>query len=110
MWSDYILGLVDTAISDEELDQFIRSSAITVSHGVGTAAMSPKGAEYGVVDPDLRIKGVSGLRVVDASILVCPRPILCDKQIAYVVYFHSRWSQRVIPRPLLAWLLREGLI
>jgi choline dehydrogenase-like flavoprotein len=74
VWSDYILSLVDTATTDEELNQFIRSSAITVSHGVGTAAMSPKGAEYGVVDPDLRVKRVSGLRVVDASVLVsCAR-------------------------------------
>ncbi|KAJ7692136.1 aryl-alcohol oxidase precursor [Mycena rosella] len=32
-------------------------------------AMSPKGAQFGVVDPDLILKGISGLRVVDASIL-----------------------------------------
>ena len=70
VWSDYIIRLVDTATTDEELNKFIRSSAITVSHGVGTAAMSPKGTEYGVVDPDLRVKKVSGLRIVDASVLV----------------------------------------
>ena len=69
-FSDYVLSLVDTATSDVELDQFIRSSAVTVSHGVGTAAMSPKEAQYGVVDPDLRVKKVSGLRVMDASVLV----------------------------------------
>lgn len=70
MWSDYILSLVDTATTNQELDQFIRSTAITVSHGVGTSAMSPKGADYGVTDPDLRVKKVSDLRVVDASVLV----------------------------------------
>jgi choline dehydrogenase-like flavoprotein len=70
VFSDYVISLVDTATSDAELDQFIRSTAITVSHGVGTAAMSPKGAEYGVVDPDLCVKMISGLRIVDASVLV----------------------------------------
>ncbi|KAJ7239420.1 aryl-alcohol oxidase [Mycena haematopus] len=32
--------------------------------------MSPKGASFGVVDPDLLVKGASGLRIADASILV----------------------------------------
>lgn len=32
--------------------------------------MSPKGADYGVVDPDLKVKGIKGLRIVDASIMV----------------------------------------
>jgi choline dehydrogenase-like flavoprotein len=70
VWSDYIISLVDTATTDAELNLFIQNNAITVSHGVGTAAMSPKGADYGVVDPDLRVKKVTGLRVVDASVLV----------------------------------------
>lgn len=38
-------------------------------HALGTAAMSPKNANYGVVDPDLRVKGAAGLRIVDASVL-----------------------------------------
>ncbi|RDB14775.1 Pyranose dehydrogenase 3 [Hypsizygus marmoreus] len=69
VWSSYILGLEDKAVTDAELDTFIRGAAITVSHEVGTAAMSPRGADWGVVDPDLRVKKVKGLRVVDASVL-----------------------------------------
>ncbi|RDB16510.1 Pyranose dehydrogenase [Hypsizygus marmoreus] len=53
----------------EELNEFIRENASSFFHPVGTAGMSPRGARYGVVDPDLRVKGVDGLRIVDASVL-----------------------------------------
>jgi choline dehydrogenase-like flavoprotein len=65
-------GLNNTTMAgtDEELDEYVRANSATIFHPVGTAAMSPKGAEWGVVDPDLKVKGVKGLRVVDASVLV----------------------------------------
>lgn len=56
--------------SDEELNTFIRASTTNLHHPVGTAAMSARNADFGVVDPDLRVKGVSGLRVIDASVFV----------------------------------------
>lgn len=56
--------------SDEDLDAFIRSSARGYLHGVGSMSMSPRGATWGAVDPDFRVKGVNGLRVVDASVIV----------------------------------------
>lgn len=56
--------------TDEELAQFIRDTSAVTSHGVGTAAMSSKRSTWGVVDPDLRVKGISGLRIVDASVIV----------------------------------------
>ncbi|EKM83178.1 hypothetical protein AGABI1DRAFT_118529 [Agaricus bisporus var. burnettii JB137-S8] len=55
--------------SDEGLDAFIRSSARGYLHGVGSMSMSPRGATWGAVDPDFRVKGVNGLRVVDASVI-----------------------------------------
>lgn len=58
------------ATTDDELDAYIRSIASPFLHGVGSAAMSAPDASWGVVNPDFRVKGTSGLRVVDASVFV----------------------------------------
>ncbi|KAJ3746817.1 glucose-methanol-choline oxidoreductase, partial [Lentinula detonsa] len=50
-------------------EAYIRESSSSTAHPVGTAAMSAKDADYGVVDPDPILKGVDGLSlVVDASV------------------------------------------
>jgi choline dehydrogenase len=49
--------------SDEELMAFVRRAAQTVYHPTSTCAIGS------VVDPDLRVYGVEGLRVVDASVM-----------------------------------------
>ncbi|KAJ6475749.1 pyranose dehydrogenase [Mycena vitilis] len=71
-WKDYIIApIVDLEnLSDDALDQFIRNTAQSSDHLVGTAAMSAKDARYGVVNPDLLVKGAAGLRIIDASVLV----------------------------------------
>jgi choline dehydrogenase len=54
-------------LSDAELVDFIRAKAETVYHPVGTCRM---GSDDGsVVDPQLRVRGVEGLRVIDASVM-----------------------------------------
>ncbi len=53
--------------SKEEVLDFIRNYATTIFHPVGTCRMGPD--EDSVVDIRLRVRGVSGLRVVDASIM-----------------------------------------
>jgi choline dehydrogenase len=53
--------------SDAEIDEFIRRSAETIYHPVGTAKMGTDADS--VVDPQLRVHGVEGLRVVDASVM-----------------------------------------
>jgi len=71
-WNGYTTGrfTAANATTDDEIDAFIRSTALSAFHAVGTASMSPKGAPWGVVDPDLRVKGVVGLRIVDNSVVV----------------------------------------
>ncbi len=54
--------------SDEEWSAFARQTTVTDWHPVGTCAMLPEKAG-GVVDARLRVYGVKGLRVVDASII-----------------------------------------
>ncbi len=53
------------AQSDEALLDFIRATATTVYHPCGTCRMGTDAAA--VLDPQLRLRGVAGLRVVDAS-------------------------------------------
>jgi choline dehydrogenase-like flavoprotein len=54
--------------SDEDLSAYGRSVAHTVYHPAGTAAMGPDDDPSAVVDLALRVRGVSGLRVADASV------------------------------------------
>ncbi|KZV99173.1 alcohol oxidase [Exidia glandulosa HHB12029] len=68
-WEGYFIRPLQNLTTDEEFDQFIREHAVSFFHPVATAAMSPANASWGVVDPSLLVKGVSGLRVVDASVV-----------------------------------------
>ena len=53
--------------SDAALEAFIRAAAETEYHPVGTCRMGSDAAA--VVDPQLRVRGLDGLRVVDASVM-----------------------------------------
>jgi choline dehydrogenase len=55
--------------SDEELARLAGDIATTIFHPVGTAKMGAVSDPLAVVDPHLRVRGVDGLRVVDASIM-----------------------------------------
>ena len=55
------------ATTDADIDSFIRRTAITIYHPVGTAKMGND--RLAVVDSQLRVRGIKSLRVVDASIM-----------------------------------------
>jgi choline dehydrogenase len=53
--------------SDEDLLAYARAAGTTIYHPVGTCKMGHD--PRAVVDPQLRVHGVEGLRVVDASVM-----------------------------------------
>ena len=55
------------AQTDAQIEQFIRAHADTIYHPVGSCRMGP--GPLDVVDAQLRVHGVQGLRVVDAAIM-----------------------------------------
>ncbi|MGM9425858.1 GMC family oxidoreductase [Hydrogenophaga sp. MI9] len=57
------------AQSDAQIEQFVRHHTDTIYHPVGTCRMGPDAASGAVVDARLRVHGVGGLRVVDASVM-----------------------------------------
>jgi choline dehydrogenase len=59
----------DTVASDSALTDFIRNNCGTVFHPVGTVKMGPPNDSMAVVDQYCRVRGVNGLRVVDASVM-----------------------------------------
>ena len=63
-----IEGFRGTAVFHRaEIEAYIRRTAGVTQHPVGTARMGSD--ERAVVDPQLRVRGVEGLRVADASVL-----------------------------------------
>lgn len=66
LWSREVIP-GDDLKTDDELIGAIRANATTVYHLVGTCRMGSDARA--VVDPKLRVQGVDGLRVVDASIM-----------------------------------------
>ena len=57
----------DTLTTDAELLDYARNNGATIYHPVGTCQMGH--GTRAVVDPQLRVHGIEGLRVVDASIM-----------------------------------------
>lgn len=57
------------ALPEAELDALMLDQAADAQHAAGSCRMTAYEEPRGVVDPDLRVKGVAGLRVADASIM-----------------------------------------
>ena len=78
--------------SDEELENLAREIATTIFHPVGTVKMGNLADPNVVVDSHLRVRGVAGLRVVDASVMPtitsgntsCPTMMIAEKASAWI--------------------------
>lgn len=55
--------------SDDDLTRLAGDIASTIFHPVGTVKMGRTEDDTAVLDPHLRVKGIAGLRVVDASVM-----------------------------------------
>ncbi len=62
--------------TEQELFDYACANAKTDHHPVGTCRMGPADRATSVVTPDLRVIGLDGLRVVDASVM--PRVPSCN--------------------------------
>lgn len=78
--------------SDAEILEWVRHRAGSIFHPVGTCAMGPSSDPMAVVDSRLRVHGLSGLRVVDGSIM--PR-IVSGNTNAPIIMFAERAADLV---------------
>jgi choline dehydrogenase len=83
--------------TDAQLAEFIRASSYTVHHQVGTCRMGEH--PEAVVDSQLRVRGLEGLRVVDASVMPL---IIGGNTNAVVVMIAEKAADLIRQRPLLA--------
>ena len=59
----------DERVSEADLVAYLRANAQSMYHPVGTCKMGPDQDPAAVVDARLRVRGIAGLRVVDASVI-----------------------------------------
>jgi choline dehydrogenase len=82
--------------TDAELDAYIRDTAQVTQHPVGTCSMGT-GADA-VVDPELRVRGIEGLRIADASIMPT---VPGGNTNAAVIMIAEKASDHIRGRPML---------
>jgi choline dehydrogenase len=83
--------------TDDELAEAAGLIGTTIFHPVGTCKMGRKGDPMAVVDSELRVRGVGGLRVVDASVMPyitsgntnSPTLMIAEKTAALILAGHT---------------------
>jgi len=82
--------------SDAEIDRFITQTADSVYHPVGTCRMGAGQDPGAVVDGSLRVRGVDGLRIVDASVMPS---ITSSNTAAPTIMIAERAAGMIAPKP-----------
>lgn len=85
-----------SANSDADIDAFIRRVAITLHHPVGTCKMGSDSDPMAVLDGQLRVRGVQGLRVVDGSAM--PK-IVRGPTNAPIIMMAEKVSDQILGKP-----------
>ncbi|MER9702553.1 GMC family oxidoreductase N-terminal domain-containing protein [Mesorhizobium sp. M0146] len=67
-------SIADLINDEEDLDRFVRQNVVASFHPTSTCRMGAASDLAAVTDPSGRVRGVSGLRIADASVMpFCPR-------------------------------------
>ncbi|HVZ06976.1 GMC family oxidoreductase [Rhodopila sp.] len=85
------------AVTDDDLLEHVRATAGTTFHQTSTCMMGP--GPMAVVDTDLKVKGMDGLRVVDASVMPT---VVSGNTNATVIMIAEKASDAILGRPALA--------
>jgi len=64
-----VQGMVETPPDGDALDDWMRAHCFDSQHAAGTCRMGPVSNPRTVVDPDCRVLGIDGLRVIDCSVM-----------------------------------------
>ncbi|ORX95254.1 hypothetical protein BCR34DRAFT_525573 [Clohesyomyces aquaticus] len=83
----------DAVQTEKDWEEYAKRNVLSIYHPVGTCAMMREG-EGGVVGPDLKVHGVRGLRVVDASIV----PVLVSAHLQTMVYGVAERGAEMVAR------------
>ena len=88
-WIGPELMPADDPQTDDELRAFLRATADSYHHQAGSCKMGTD--DLAVVDPELRVRGVSGLRVADASVMPTVQSGNCHAGIMMVAERCADW-------------------
>ena len=98
-WDEWILGEVGAfaqAKTDDEIEQNVRNTSTPGLHACGTVGMGKTGSTgsgTGALDSDLTVKGIVGLRVVDASVFVSAYNYFFLEDCFQCLLIHSHYSR-----------------
>ena len=88
-WVGPELMPADDPKTDDELRAFLRATADSYHHQVGSCKMGTD--DLAVVDPELRVRGVAGLRIADASVMPVVPSGNCNAGIMMIAERLSDW-------------------
>ena len=90
-WVGQELMPADDPKTDDELRAFLRATADSYHHQAGSCKMGTD--DLAVVDPELRVHGVAGLRVADASVMPVVQSGNCHAGILMVAERAADWAK-----------------